>query len=326
MTGPRYSIIPGDFAADVRADVAHFRVLNLIGRHTDENGWCRLKQITIGATVGLTRETVNRKLKDLVAWGYVEKRASDATGRAIYYRTIMDRGGVPALCDGDFDGEDAAADAAMRETQDPDGPVSGGSHVGYNPDAELHPTCDPIDHTRCDRTQSHQNDPSLTKVRTPTPQAGRSEDLDFELEAERQTAQVKAKTALAKVRLRLPLAPAIDAVLVPLLAQRRFSAADHAAAFLEIIDRAAGLPEEHLAKVLDLVLAAGVQTVKPQRVLDAIEAVRKGGLMLVVANGSAEFAAWQRHLEHKTPSLAALMARSPKWQVPSPWPPKDAAP
>ena len=52
MAGPRFSIIPGDFATDQRADVAHFRVLNLIGRHTNEYGWCRLKQITIGDEIG----------------------------------------------------------------------------------------------------------------------------------------------------------------------------------------------------------------------------------------------------------------------------------
>ena len=171
VCGPRYSIIPGDFACDPRAKLQHFRVINLIGRHTDKYGWCRLKQITIGDQVGLTRETVNRKLKDLVAWGYVEKRSDDASGRSIYYRTIMDRGEIPDAAD-DVREDETDNDPKQRDLQEQHTSqrrVNDGSHVGYNlPEAsgndgeQITPDVSAVDHIRCDRTQSHNNDPSLT--------------------------------------------------------------------------------------------------------------------------------------------------------------------
>jgi hypothetical protein len=349
MSGPRYSIIPGDFATDARADVCHFRVLNLIGRHTDAEGWCRLKQIAIGAQIGLTRETVNRKLKDLVEWGYVEKSADDATGRAIFYRTIMDRGAPPKDTgdDGNAPGDDQpdmqlphASDGnegrvsggshveynsgqSARETSL--GPVSDGSHVEYNPDGELHPTCDRMNHTRCDRTQSHYNDPSLTTLSPLTPQAGDRDDDDGSDEVDAvaaQTASRRAHAALATLADDRPRPHlAIDGLLAPLLAQRRFSAADPLVAMRDIARRLAGFPDAHVAKVLELVLAHKLRTIKADRVIAAIESVRIGGLMLVIVAGSPEFAAWRRHLDKTHPKLGRIMAAQSKWQVPSQFPP-----
>ena len=323
-SGPRYSIIPGDFACDPRADVWHFRVLNLIGRHTNAHGWCRLKQIVIGDQIGATRETVNRKLKELVSWGYVEKRAGDATGRAIYYRTIMDRGEPPNF---DEDGAGVEQSLTLNEAQAQnraDLPVRDGSHVGYNNTLELHSSCDRSDHTRCDRTHSQQNDPSLTtKGSTPSPHAGQSGVDNFLDEtSEGRTASLKSELALKTMRAdgSCP-SNIIDRLLAPLVAQRRFSADDHLTAMREIGRRCAGLPDAHVAKVLAIIVNADVRTVKLQRVCAAIDDVRKAGLMLVVQNGSPEFAAWLRHVKKADPPIAKLMARSNLWQVPDKFPP-----
>lgn len=348
MAGPRYSIVAGDFAEDARADVSHFRVYLIIGRHSDEEGWCRLKQITIGKRIGLSRETVNRKIKDLVEWGYVTKRAVDARGRAYWYRTIMDRGDAPAPqseipVDDTPDDElpDAGdANASANEEQnagdamhDPHGSanldVSRASHLEFRCDGDLTPGVSAEDHTTCDRTPSHQNDLSLTtKKSTPTPQAGLSgvdDDQGDDDTPAMRTAVGKAERAIEALRADRPRPTlVIDRLLEPLIAARRFSAEDHAEAMRDIAKRAAGLSEQHLAKVLDIVLAAKVQVVKAQRVFDAIAAVRKGGLMLVVQRGSAEFAAWLQHYEKTNPPIARLMAGSLRWQVPAPFPPANS--
>lgn len=90
-SGPRLSIIPAAFAADTRASIVHFRVLNLLGRHTDDAGWCVRSQIKMAAEIGFSRETVNRAIKDLVEWGYVEKTGQGTTRQSVcFYRVILD--------------------------------------------------------------------------------------------------------------------------------------------------------------------------------------------------------------------------------------------
>jgi hypothetical protein len=107
----------------------------------------------------------------------------------------MDRGTPPD--DDPDDGEDASADdEEQRDLQDQhasNGHVSDGSHVGYNLEQalgsdhgqEITPGVSVGDHTRCDRTRSHNNDPSLTTFfNDPPPQPparggrGRGKEVD----------------------------------------------------------------------------------------------------------------------------------------------------
>lgn len=311
---PRYSIIPGDFATDARADVAHFRVLNLIGRHTDEHGWCRLKQITIGEAVGLSRETVCRKLKDLVAWGYVEKRATDATGRAIFYRTIMDRPYPPPPVE-IADDDDGCDCGDLFDA----GPVSGGSHVEYNPSAELQPTCDPpltpgVTHTITPGVTPAitHNDPFLTtKRRTPNP-IGAADGEQAGDEAGQLIAALAAEGAPHDV---------VERLIRPVLERRRFSGRDKLARLRGLCDLAKGLPGPALDKAAQLVLDAGVMTVKPDRVADAIRRVRKAGAMVPIRKGTSQWSAWLAHFRATDPKQAELMARFDGWQVRAEWPP-----
>lgn len=94
--GPRYSIIPAAFVYDCRPGIWHFRVLNLLGRHTDANGWCVLAQSQMAKDIATTRETVNRTIRDLCDWGYVQKTdQGDNRKSVIFYRVIMDPEGAP---------------------------------------------------------------------------------------------------------------------------------------------------------------------------------------------------------------------------------------
>ena len=146
----------------------------------------------------------------------------------------------------------------------------------------------------------------------PNPQGGDSVGADALKDAERLIVRLNADR---------PYDPAVGGLVAPLLRQRRFSATDPLKSLKAACEAAQGFSAAHLAKVLELVLAADVRTIKTDRLLDAIEAVRKGGLMLVVAKGSAEFAAWRTHYEKTLPNVAALMARSDRWQVPAQFPP-----
>ncbi len=134
IVGPRLSIIPGRFVEDPRPGLNHYKVLNALGRYTDDEGWCRVKQGTIGEHVGLSRERVCRKLSDLVAWGYVAKHDEDGSGRAIWYRVLLDGGPPPTSA------EPRKGPAAPAE------PVTPASQV----DTSNTSTCDATRHTRCD--------------------------------------------------------------------------------------------------------------------------------------------------------------------------------
>lgn len=195
MSGPRYSITPGDFATDMRADVNHFRVLNLLGTHTDNAGWCRLKQLHMATSLGLSRCTVNRKLGDLAAWGYIERHAEDATGRAIWYRVLMDRH-RPALpppddtpdepdlfshANGSSGGpSDAAAMPDAHGDEPENGPVATSLHVGCNssdPAGPVAPAATPGVARRATSgvaPAATHNDPSLNDLSSPPPSSPKS--------------------------------------------------------------------------------------------------------------------------------------------------------
>lgn len=343
MSRPRYSIIPGDFAEDSRADVGHFRVINLVGRHTDENGWCRLKQLTIGDNIGLTRETVCKKIRDLVTWGYIEKHSEDATGRAIWYRTIMDRAWRPQRPAIDTSDDDDC-DSVDRETIA--GPVNGGSHVGYNSDSqngvELYPTCDATltpgvnaaNHTRCERIASQHNDSFLTtEGSTPNPireyaNGGQAEFDDLKgagLTGKSFTADeaiAKQATLLADLRRESLPGDAVERLLAPILTTLRFSATDKPGDLRSLALEAKALPGPALDRAARLVLDAKVATVKTSRIRDAIAVVRVGGAMFVIKRGTPQWTRWGEHLERTDAKQAALMARFDVWQVRAEWPPQ----
>lgn len=188
MANPRYSIIRGDFPSDPRPELPHFRVYTLIGRHTDENGWCTLRQITIANEVGYSRKTVNLAIADLVAWGYVEKQEQDRTGRAIWYRTIMDRPASPPQAADDDEVDDEEGDETRAETADR--PVTSTLHVGCNPSG----TCNVgvtagVTHkvTAAVTTRGNTERPLLNdqeKISPPTPHGGsrrrRGREREFE--------------------------------------------------------------------------------------------------------------------------------------------------
>lgn len=149
MSGPRYTILPNELLADQRLERSHISVVNVLGNHANRSGWCKLKQKTIADAAGVTRETVNRALADLEAWGWIEKAVRP--GYASQYRLCMDSKADP------FEAEKPAKGCEAEITSGCDGT----DHTG----------CDVGDHTGCDLQGSHhKNDLSndLDKRLAPT--------------------------------------------------------------------------------------------------------------------------------------------------------------
>ncbi len=141
MSGPRYSIIPQRFFKDARPHLSHTKVIGVLGTHSNETGWCRLKQRSISDSSALARETVNRAIADLIEWGYVEKR--DVKGRSSAYRLLMDSS---ASIPDDLPELDITCDPQITP------PCDVRDHKG----------CDLPGHKGCDVRSHNKNDPSLT--------------------------------------------------------------------------------------------------------------------------------------------------------------------
>ena len=74
----RYAIIPAAAITDPEIAPRILQVLCLLGRHTDENGWCRRSQVKMADELNCGRATVQRALQHLYAAGYVQRRDEGA--------------------------------------------------------------------------------------------------------------------------------------------------------------------------------------------------------------------------------------------------------
>jgi hypothetical protein len=117
--GPRFSIIPAWAVTDPRIDASALRVLCLLGKHTNNDGWCRRSQTKMAEELGCSRSTVQRGIDVLVSIGCVQVQAGGRPSRsadpekqpfaAHYYRVILDI----------TDAEDASLDSSGIEEEVP---------------------------------------------------------------------------------------------------------------------------------------------------------------------------------------------------------------
>jgi len=304
----RYSIVPGDFARDARAKDVHRRVMGVLGTHSTRNGWVKLSQTLLARELGIARESVNRAVRDLVAWGYLDKRSQAETGRAIcYYRIIMDRPGDP---------DEDVPDSQIEGVEEASG-------SGETCDVPLTPTCDVPGHTRVTSGVTHKGSPfSSSEERTPNPNGVSAVGGQVDLESVK--AKAEAATLIADLKAAGAPGDVVEHLLRPILERRRFSARDRLERLRGLADLAKGIPTPALDRAAALVLDAGVLTVKPDRIAAAIARVRKAGAMVPVRRGTPQWAAWLRHLEATDPPQAKLMARYDGWQVRAEWPPASS--
>jgi len=93
MSGPRLSIIPARAATDPALKPRDLQVLCVLGRHTDELGWCTKSQVKMANEMGCARSTVFDAVERLVKAGYLERYVQESTnGRDSphLYRVILD--------------------------------------------------------------------------------------------------------------------------------------------------------------------------------------------------------------------------------------------
>lgn len=93
MSGPRLSIIPARAATDRSLKPRDLQVLCVLGRHTDDLGWCRRSQVKMADEMGCARSTVFEAIERLVKNGYLERHEKiEESGRdsAHFYRVILD--------------------------------------------------------------------------------------------------------------------------------------------------------------------------------------------------------------------------------------------
>ncbi|HEV2502347.1 MAG TPA: helix-turn-helix domain-containing protein [Mesorhizobium sp.] len=117
MNGPRLSIIPARAATDPALKPRDLQVLCVLGRHTDELGWCRKSQVKMSDEMGCARATVYEAIERLVKAGYLERYVQEEqNGRDSphVYRVILDpkHPDPSSVRDADFDGVDPAAMSA----------------------------------------------------------------------------------------------------------------------------------------------------------------------------------------------------------------------
>lgn len=305
MSASRYSIISGDFVWDDRPTDVHRRVMEYLGSKTDRYGWCVFSQTKLADSFGCARETINRAIRDLVAWGYVEKQSQTQTHRAICaYRVLMDRHEPPA-------------DLAPDEDDD-----------GGTCDVGLTGTCDAVRHTRVTQDVTLNNKTPLNNDQEdpPTPRAAERVSRG----AGKADATFEGSAAAAALILELQRearhVEAVEALLAPILSAKRFSAEDKLGELRRLRDAAADLPRPLLERAARLVIEAPVRTIKPDRIRSAIAVVRDGGQLITITRGSANWQRWLGHFQATDPRQARLMATQQSWLVPSAWPPARPPP
>jgi Helix-turn-helix domain len=99
MSGPRFSIIPAGAVTDTRLEPRDLQVLCLLGRHTDDSGWCSRSQVKMARELKCGRATVQRAIGRLVEAGWLQHRPTtrrDGGDCSHDYRVMLDQPAVPA--------------------------------------------------------------------------------------------------------------------------------------------------------------------------------------------------------------------------------------
>ena len=291
---PTLSIVPARAATDERLDKNHFRVLEFLGSHTNKDRICCLRQRTVSQSLGLSRETVNRKLKDLATWEYVEKLASTSPFGTLRYRILFDVGAVAPATRDDLTPEPGQLTTDL--VKDP-------SHCS-----------DALDHIRCDRKRAQQERPSLNDQDSPLPPTGG-------LSGKLKSTQGKS-SLLAALRQACRHSDAIEYLIAPLLARKRHSLGkDSLTTLIELAEAASDLPRPALTAAANRLLGNPHKLTK-HIIRTEIDTARKCGAMFVIGPGMPEWQAWREYYAAHEPKYLNFMESRGILQVPSQWPPE----
>jgi hypothetical protein len=297
---PIYSFLPARCAADPRLTASHFRVLAYIGAHTRKGTPWRLNQRSVGHALDIRRETVNRKIKDLVEWGYIQKSTSASPFGSLSYYVLIETKSPPSEARNDQATTSAPCDLVTSTSQrvDDDGPPG-----------------DESDHSRCDRKRAQQERSSLNDQDSPQPPDGG-------LSGKLRNAQGRA-SLLATLRQTVRHSDAIEHLIAPLLAsdQRLALGKEPLKALNELAEAASGIPPCALAAAVER-LRSNPRKLTKLHIQNEINVARKSGAMIVIRPGMPEWQAWRAHFAAYDPKYLNFMDSQGTLQVPSQWPPK----
>lgn len=120
----RFSIIPAGAIIDARLTPRALQVLCLLGRHTNDQGWCSRSQVKMARELSCGRSTIYDALELLFDAGWVERKrngrgstgpeASDQPFAAYSYRVRLDRDDLPERIAGAADVDASAGEGAAQ--------------------------------------------------------------------------------------------------------------------------------------------------------------------------------------------------------------------
>jgi hypothetical protein len=90
----RFAITPARAVEDHRLGDAAYRVLACLGTYADKDGWCWPSTIALAKRLGITRQAVQRSLKQISELGYMEvtpHHRADGGHDRNRYRLLFDR-------------------------------------------------------------------------------------------------------------------------------------------------------------------------------------------------------------------------------------------
>jgi hypothetical protein len=93
-TSGRFAITPARAVEDHRLGDAGYRVLACLGTYADKDGWCWPSTGAVARRLGVTRQAVQRSLKQIAELGYMEvtpHRRADGGFDRNRYRLLFDR-------------------------------------------------------------------------------------------------------------------------------------------------------------------------------------------------------------------------------------------
>jgi hypothetical protein len=94
MSGHRLSVIPAGAILDPALKSGDIRVLALLGKYTNDSGWCYYSQVRMAKELNVSRSTVQLALNRLEEAGWVQRRArATDDGRTTFYdyRVLLDK-------------------------------------------------------------------------------------------------------------------------------------------------------------------------------------------------------------------------------------------
>jgi hypothetical protein len=90
----RFAITPARAVEDHRLGDAAYRLLACLGTYADKDGWCWPSMPTLADRLGITRQAVQRSIRQLAEIGYIEvepRRRPDGSQDRNRYRLLFDR-------------------------------------------------------------------------------------------------------------------------------------------------------------------------------------------------------------------------------------------